>query len=174
MAAYESEILSQIFNRAKSYESFAEEFAKSRFMVLSSAYGQNSEELAALEKIASQIKCTVQISGAGISQTIDFESGDSGDYLDVIEHGMPAPQTGGQGGTVTNPDGSTRPSNVPEQLWGNPIDEYAKVGAEVQSEVNTMLSGQFAEEVRSIVSNSNADIARIVKNEFLKSVEFFG
>lgn len=142
-------------------------------MVLSSVYGQNSEELSAMEKIASQIRCEVTLSGNGISLSIDYEGGDSGDYLDIIQHGMPAPLTGGQGGIVTNPDGSTRQSNVPEELWGNPIDEYAKAGTDVQGEIEQMLNTLFSEEVRSIASSSSAEIAAIAKKQILNTMATF-
>jgi hypothetical protein len=60
-------------------------------MLRSSEYGDNEEEIAALQNIAENIKCTVETSDGGVSLNIDFDNGDRGNYLEVVENGMPAP-----------------------------------------------------------------------------------
>lgn len=133
-----SVIIALIASKAQDYQSMAENFAKSRFLLASIEYGQNEDETRALEKIASGIKCKISQTESGITMDIDFDGNDAGNYLEIIESGMPAPVTGGAGGFVHNPDGSTETSKVPPELWGNPIPEFAKSGSDVLGEVKNM------------------------------------
>lgn len=149
--------------RVKSFELTADAFARSRFMLRSSEYGDNEEEIAVLQNIAENIKCTVETSDGGVSLNIDFDNGDRGNYLEVVENGMPAPQTGGDNGVVTNPDGSTRLSEVPQQLWGNPIEEYSEQGSEILQEIKTMLTSLFKTYVEDVISDCRSEITKIAK-----------
>jgi hypothetical protein len=132
-------------------------------MLRSSEYGDNDEEMKALEDIANGIKCRVESTEEGLSLAIDYEYEDPGDYLSVIEDGMSAPLTGGNNGIVTNPDGSTRQSEVPPELWGNPIEEYSEAGSEIKDEIHAMVSDLFASYVETLVSESRSEIAEIAK-----------
>lgn len=152
-----------VAKKMEPFEHFAESFAKQRFLLYSTEFGTNAEETEALQRIAAEIRCDIAQSDGGVSIDIDFDTGDRGNYLEVVEEGMDAPLTGGHNGVVTNPDGSTRPSNVPEQLWGNPIDSYAKSGSEVLEEVRMMLKDLFTSRVREVVSESKPELARMAK-----------
>ena len=167
---YKEAVISLIAGKAQSFQPFAESFAKSRFLLYSVEFGQNEEEAAALQQIADGIQCRIASTDGGIDLTIDFDNGDRGEYLDVIEGGMDAPLTGGHGGIVTNPDGTTRPSLVPEPLWGNPIDEYAKAGSDVCEEVRMMLKDLFADRVREIVSECKPMIAQAARKEIVQEI----
>lgn len=157
-------IIELISSEAHKYQQMAENFAKSRFLLASIEYGQNEDEAQALEKIADGIKCTISSVSTGLTLDIDFDNNDAGHYLDVIQGGMGAPVTGGEGGFVHNPDGSTETSKVPPELWGNPIPEFAKQGSDVLGEVRMMLQQLFADEVRNIVQEQKPQIATLVKN----------
>ena len=166
-----SAVISLIASKAQGYRSMAEGFARSRFQLASIEYGQNEDEMLALEKIAAGIKCNIEQTATGVSLNIDFDDKDQGNYLEIIEHGMPAPVTGGAGGFVHNPDGSTETSKVPPELWGKPIPEFAKTGSDVLGEVKTMLSDLFFEEVRHVVAASNYEIAAQAKDYVLKELK---
>lgn len=145
------------------FEHFAQTFAQQRFLLYSTEFGTNTEETEALQQIAAAIRCNIEQSDGGVSIYIDFDAGDRGNYLEVVEEGMDAPLTGGHNGVVANPDGSTLPSNVPEHLWGNPIDSYAKSGSEVLEEVKMMLKDLFTARVREVVSESKPELAKMAK-----------
>lgn len=167
----QNQICNLIAGKAESFQPFAESFAKQRFLLYSSEFGTNAEEIEALQKIASVITVKISRSGTEVNLDFDFDNGDRGNYLEVIEDGMDAPLTGGHNGIVTNPDGSTRPSNVPEQLWGNPIDSYAKSGSEVIDEVKMMLKDLFTNRIREIVSENKGEIARLAKSEIVQEIQ---
>lgn len=150
----------------------AENFARSRFLLAAMEYGQNEDESSAQEKIASGIKCRIEQTESGLSLDIDYDDNDTGNYLNIIQNGMPAPVTGGAGGFVHNPDGSTETSKVPPELWGNVIPQFAKSGSDVLGEVRNMLSQLFADEVRAIVSDSKSEIAAIAKSYILQEMQF--
>lgn len=153
-----------IAKKAKPFQPFAQNFAKQRFLLYSTEFATNAEETEALQKIADGIRCRVEKSGEGVSVEIDFDAGDRGNYLEVVEEGMDAPLTGGHSGIVTTPDGSTRPSNVPEQLWGTPIDVYAKSGSEVLDEVKVMLKDLFTNRMKELVTESKPELAMLAKD----------
>lgn len=158
-------------SKAKDFEMTAEAFARSRFMVRSSEYGENVDEMEALQKIADGIKCRVEQSDSGISQAIDFDDNDRGNYLEVIEEGMSAPLTGGDNGIVTEPDGSTRQSNVPERLWGNPIEEYSKQGSEILEEIRMMLQDLFRTYIQELISDSRSELVNIARNYVVQELQ---
>ena len=158
-----NKVISLIANKAQGYQTMAQNFAKSRFLLAAIEYGQNEDETEALEKIADGIKCIITPTSAGVTLDVDFDDSDQGNYLEIIQHGMPAPVTGGAGGFVHNPDGSVETSEVPPSLWGNPIPEFAKTGSDVMEEVKTMLKQLFTDEVNNIVRDSREEIATIAK-----------
>lgn len=162
-AELKSGVCKLVSQKAASFRPFAENFAKQRFLLYGTEFGANAEETEALQQIAAGIRCDITQDDNSVSIDIDFDTGDRGNYLEVVEDGMDAPLTGGHNGIVTNPDGSTRPSRVPEQLWGNPIDAYAKSGSEVLDEVKMMLKDLFSNRIREIVSESKPEIARMAK-----------
>lgn len=166
----ETAIIQMIAAKAQEYQTLAESFAKSRLLLASVEYGQNEEESSALEKIANGIKCKVVATETGVGLDIDFDDNDPGNYLEIIQHGMPAPVTGGAGGFVHNPDGSIETSKVPPTMWGELIPEFAKTGTDVLGEVREMLSQLFADEVRNIVQGSHQEIAEIAKAYVIQEI----
>lgn len=148
----------------------AENFAKSRFLLASAEYGANEKEVSALQAIADGIRCRIVNEGNNIELSIDFDDADAGNYLEIVEEGMPAPLAGGSGGIAHNPDGSTYRSQYPPQLWGTPLENLAKTGSDTQSEIKRMLQDLFIQEVQSIVQESKNDIARIAKKHITQSL----
>ena len=171
MAKFDTSIIVRLITeKACEYQTMAQNFARSRFLLAAIEYGQNEEETKALEKIAGGIRCAIAPSATGVSLDIDFDDKDQGNYLEIIEHGMPAPITGGEGGFVHNPDGSIETSNVPPELWGEPIPEYAKAGSSTLEEVKAMLSQLFADEVQRITKESKQEIAGIAKEYLISEI----
>jgi hypothetical protein len=148
----------------------AESFAKSRFLLAAIEYGQNDAEMEALLKIADGIKCTIKPSATGVTLSVDYNDKDQGNYLEIIEEGMPAPYAGGDGGIVHNPDGTFEKSDVDPRLWGTRLDFLAKPGSDTLAEVNRMLADLFRDEVETIVSESRPEIAAIAKDYVMREL----
>lgn len=166
----QAQVSALIGNKAKGLEPMLKAFAQSRFLVAASEYGENEKELDALNMISEAIQCTVVSTGSGVSLEIDFDDGDKGNYLEIIQDGMSAPLTGGTNGTVRNPDGSVQRSAVPEQLWGNPIEEYAESGSDVLEDVKALLKDLFTSNVRDLVSQSRKEISSIAKDAVMQEL----
>lgn len=163
------DVLPIISEKLDGFEDFAKRFAESRFLVATSEYGSNAEETAALEQIAENIVCNLSTVGNGFSLNVDIGSNNH-PYLNIIQEGMDAPLTGGDNGYVTLPDGSTRLSNVPEQLWGNPLPEYAKVGMDVVEEIRTMLTDLLVDQINDAVAASKEQIAQAARTHISQAI----
>ncbi len=160
-----SEIMNILLPRVQEFKDTAINFAKSRFVVAADEFGSNSEERAELDSIAESISVEI-FSDGGNSVGMNIKYGHS-PYLDIIQNGMPAPLSGGDGGMVTEPDGSQRPSLVPEQLQGQTLPEYSKTGKDVMGEVATMMQDLFKAAVQEAVSNSKQDIGNYISKTYL-------
>ena len=150
------------------FKLLAQEFAKSRFLVNASEYGMNDKESEELMKIADGIN--ISLSSGGSSLQLEITYGES-PYLNIIENGMSAPLAGGDNGVVTNPDGSQEPSEVPEPLWGNPIDSYAKEGEDVMGEVKEMLTSLFRDAVVQAAGEARPEIIETIRPELVRHVQ---
>lgn len=151
--------------KLRGYELFAEQVGKSRFMVLCMDIGANPNETKEIEKIANSFRYSVKATEAGVELGRSYLNSP---YEDIIENGMPAPKAGGSGGLVHMPDGTTRSSNVPHQLWGNEIPEYAKQGTSAFREMDMMQSSLFPQEVKAAIQASRSDLAKLVKGEMVQ------
>ena len=160
-ASINNKIIDVIKDSVQDFTILAQNFAKSRFLVLTTEFGQNQEELDALNHLADRIRCNINKTDSGVSLSIEYD--DDYEYLNVIQEGMDAPLTGGNNGIVTNPDGSTEQSKVPQTLWGTPLEQYAKEGEDVIGEIRTMLTDLFKDRVQEAVSESKQKITDIVK-----------
>lgn len=158
--------------KSKGFKMIGEAFAKTRFMVAASEYGDNPDEQHALAQISDAFRCDVVETAEGVRLVFDTDNGDPGNYLNIIEEGMPPPLSGGNNGIVTLPDGSTRPSRVPEQLHGQPIEEYAEPASDVINELETMLGDLFADHVHNVIGESRNEIIsytqHVISNSFGK------
>lgn len=126
---------------------------------------QNEKEQAEYAKIANGSKYTLVQSGSSIALS---ESEITNSFFQpVIEEGMGTPLSGGHGGFVTEPDGSTRTSNVPYPLRGTPLPQYAKAPNPVSEGVQTMLQSLFPSWANETVADSKADIVQIIKPEII-------
>lgn len=165
-------IIDIISNQVQDFTEFAQNFAKSRFAVLTTEFGENQEELDAIDYLVSKIKCNIQRTDSGVSLFIGYD--EDYEYMNVIQEGMEAPLTGGNNGIVTNPDGSTTYSNVPPQLWGTPIEQYAKEGEDVIGEIKMMLTDLFKERVQEAVSECKSQIAKEAKSHIIERMNQHG
>lgn len=64
--AIKHEVIGLIASKMQEYKVLADNFVKSRFLLASVEYGQNEEEMQALQKIADGIQCTIYQTDAGI------------------------------------------------------------------------------------------------------------
>lgn len=126
---------------------------------------QNEKEQAEYAKIAEGSKYVLEQSGSAIA-LLESEITESF-FQSVIEEGMGAPVSGGNGGFVTEPDGSTRASKVPYPLRGTPLPQYAKAPNPVSEGVQTMLQSLFPSWANETVADSKADIAQLAKKEIV-------
>lgn len=166
-----STIISLIAAKAMGYKDMAESFAKSRFLLAATEYGENDEEMEALQKIADGIRCNIFATPSGVSLSVDYDDNDQGNYLEIIEQGMPAPYAGGDGGIVHNPDGTFKVSEVNPNFWGTRLDMLSKPGSDTLEEVNRMLGDLFRDEVQNIVSESRGEIAQAAKNYIVQELQ---
>lgn len=162
-----SDIVSIAESKLSGYDSEAEQVGRSRFMILCMDMGANPEEVAEIEKIADSFRYTVIKEGDELQLSREVCQSP---YAEIIENGMPAPYTGGEGGLVHMPDGTTRASNVPVQLWGHELPEYAKAGTSAFEEMDLMQKTLFPQAVRDAVQASRQEYSEIAKQEILKRI----
>lgn len=167
---FEVKLRSLIAERSRGFKTVGEAFAKTRFMVAASEYGDNPDEQHALAQISDAFRCDIVATPEGVRLMFDTDNNDPGNYLSIVEGGMPPPLSGGNNGIVTLPDGSTRRSRVPEQLQGQPIEEYAEPASDIMDELETMLGDLFADYVNNAVDESKSDIIAHVQNVISNSL----
>lgn len=129
---------------------------------------RNEKEQAEYAKIAQSAQYEFGQNGAGVS--LKESEFDVSPFKEIIEEGMGTPYSGGQGGTVTEPDGSTHSSNVPSQLWGTPLPWYAKEANPVSEGIITMLKSLVPSWVRETAADSKSEIAEVLKEDILKEL----
>lgn len=162
------DVVDIVISRLSGYEAEAEQIGRTRFMVLCTDIGANPEEIAEIEKIANSFRYTVTKEGdeAQLSREVCQSP-----YAEIIENGMSAPYTGGQGGLVHMPDGTARSSNVPVQLWGHELPEYAKQGTGAFEEMDRMQQTLFPQAARDAVQASHREFSELAKEEILKKIK---
>lgn len=165
---HNSDVINIIASKLDGYELEAEQLGRSRFMILCMDNATNEDEIREIEKIANSFRYSVVATAEGCELRREIMKSP---YAEIIENGMPAPLTGGQGGLVHMPDGTTRPSNVPEQLWGYEIPEYAKQGTSAFEEMDNMQRSLFPQAVKDATQASRKDFAELVKNELIKNIK---
>ena len=164
----DNEIISIIAENLYGYESEAEQLGKSRFILLCTDINANPQEVEEIEKIANSFRYSIVKTEDGVELHREYLQSP---YAEIIENGMHAPYTGGSGGLVHMPDGTTRQSLVPHQLWGNEIPEYAKQGTSAFKEMDLLQQTLFPNAVKDSVQASHNDFAQIAKSEFLEQVK---
>ena len=122
---------------------------------------QNEKEQAEYERIADSMSYRLISNGTSVS--LNGQEKQELPFQEIIEYGMTAPLSGGRNGTVTEPDGSTRPTNVPNQLWGTPLPEYAKEPNPVSDGIQQMLQTLVPSWIEETVSDSKTEIAQLIK-----------
>jgi len=153
------DIMSIILPYVESYKTTLIEFAKSRFLVAAQEFGMNEKETAELSAIADSINVEIVSGGSSIDFNITFGTSP---YLDIIQNGMPAPLSGGNGGIATNPDGTSYVSDVPIPFQGEPIESFSKTGQDVIGEIGTMAVNIGRDIVSDAANAANTEIAQAV------------
>ena len=169
-APTQQDYISIIKSKISGFEQFAENFGKERFLVYVSEIQAPAEEPEAFEKekdemeaIADAFKCEIQIDENTFTLFFRFDERNPGNFLEIVDAGMPAPLAGGDHGTSHNPDGSTYASPTPIQHWDDPVEGYAKPATGVINEIRTMLADLFRTELNEAISAGKQEILNLVK-----------
>lgn len=157
----QSKINDIIFSHTKDFKPMFDNFIKSRLIQNTMLFQTNEKEIDALNEIISKTNCDISLSNEGISLSLNFDEKEN--WWKIINEGMSAPLTGGNGGVAHNPDGTTYISKVPEALQGKPIPQFAKHGIDIESEIETMIKDLFTNIVNEIISSNSEEIAEAVK-----------
>lgn len=128
-------------------------------------YKDNAEEASATDAEISATKVIVSFDG----KTVRLQLLTSGSMWDsVTTEGKGTALVGGSGGIVTEPDGSTRPSNVPSQLWGTTtVDDSAEPSSVWKENFIMMAETILPSEVQEILASNKSSIAEAVKPQIL-------
>lgn len=131
-------------------------------------YKDNAEEAAATDEEISATQVTVSFDGKKVKLSLET----SGSMWDsVTTGGKGIAMIGGQGGTVTEPDGSTRMSNVPPQLWGTrPVDDSAEPASLWKENFMKMAESLLPGLVQDIIASSKAMIADAIKPQIVAAL----
>ena len=128
-------------------------------------YKDNAEEAAATDAEIAATKVIVSFDG----HTVRLQLITSGSMWDSIStEGKGTALIGGSGGTVTEPDGSTRQSNVPPQLWGTTtVEDSAEPASPWRDNFMKMVQTLLPSQVQDIISSSKAFIADAIKPQII-------
>lgn len=169
-APTQKDYISIIKSKISGFEQFAENFGKERFLVyVSEIQAPDEEELAfqkekeEMEAIADAFKCEIKVEGNKFTLFFYFDERNPGNFLEIVDAGMPAPLAGGDNGISHNPDGSTYRTPTPMELWDEPVPGYAKPATGVINEIRTMLSDLFRTELKEAIAAGKQEILNLVK-----------
>lgn len=141
--------------------SFFTNLAQSERSKESGEYKDNPEEAAAMDQEISNTKVDVIFDGSNVTLQLST-SGSLWD--DVSTEGKGTAYIGGDSGTVTEPDGSTRMSNVPEQLWGTrPVEDSSEPASPWKENFRKMAESLLYGQVEDIIQSAKAQIAEAAK-----------
>ena len=163
MAIDESFIAGVVVRNGQWMADSATSLLRSRWAVAASA-AQNEKEAAEYAKISESYEYTLVQKGGSVS--FAMKEREVSPFEKIIEEGMPAPLSGGNAGTVTEPDGSTRPSLVPPQLQGQELPQYAKDPNPISEEAHTMLETLTTQWVEETVQDNQGEIAQEAAKEW--------
>lgn len=132
---------------------------------------RNEKEQIELEKIGNSVQYT--ISNTNNSVCVQKKQFSDSPFQDVIEQGLSGLLSGGHGGIVTEPDGSTRMSKVPDYLQGQDVDFlYGRPADPVSEGIDTINSEKIPEWLNEEFNDSKSEIAnRIIKPEIIKELQ---
>ncbi len=170
-APKQSDYIAIIKSKISGFEQLAENFGKERFMVYASEIQAPDEDANAFEKeraemeaIADAFKCEIQVNENTFTLFFHFDERNPGNFLEIVDAGMPAPLAGGDHGVSHNPDGSTYASPTPIQQWDEPVPGYAKPETGVINEIRTMLSDLFRAELGEAIATGKQEMLQLVKD----------
>ena len=155
--------LSFLAGDVEGLSSFFTSLAQSERSKEADEYRDNPAEAAAMDAEIAATKFVVSFSG----NTVTGEIITSGSLYDgVSTEGKGEAYIGGSGGIVTDPDGSTRMSNVPPQLWGTSVVEgSAEPSSPWKENVMTMVESLLPGLVGDVMNAHRQEIAEAAKPE---------
>lgn len=169
-APKQEDYLRIIASKLNGFETFAENFGRARFLVYESEIqapdedGEAfAEETAEMEAIAAAFRCEIKQSGNRFGLYFYMDERNPGNFLEIVDSGMPPPLAGGDHGYSHKPDGSVYPSPTPMERWDEPVEGYAKPATGVINEIQTMLTELFRQRIQEAVEESKQEILGLVK-----------
>lgn len=163
--------LSIIKSKMSGFEQFAESFGKQRFLVYKSEVHAPAEKAMAhikedteMEAIADAFKCEIVQTDGTFTLFFYFDERNPGNFLEIVDAGMPPPLAGGHRGISKNPDGSTYKTPTPIERWLDEVPGYAKPATGVINEIRMMLSDLFRSEMNEAIESAKQDILQLVKD----------
>lgn len=122
-------------------------------------FTDNAEEMAATNAFFDSLVPTASVSDG----MVRFSIPDSNDqWGNTIEEGT-SPVSGGQGGSVTHPDGHQEPSRVPIQLQGTPLPWLSAAGVTWKDNVIKQAQTLIPEAISSVISEYSEEISKSVR-----------
>ena len=110
----------------------------------------------------------VDISVEGNTVSVKIVTSGS-EYDKVSTEGKPEAFSGGQGGTVTLPDGSTVTSNVPPELWGQPVPNSAEPPSVWKDNAIKMIQSLLPGQIKDYITGKLGSKIAPVIGQFLSS-----
>ena len=153
--------LSEVLQEAASaLKDFFSNLVRSERMKESGEYLDNPEEAAQMEAEINATGVDFYIDGSSISvKIVTSESL----YDKVSTEGKEESYSGGQGGSVTLPDGTVVDSEVPQQLWGQPVPNSAEPPSVWKENAITMIKSLLPDQLRDYVkSHLGGKIAPVI------------
>lgn len=115
----------------------------------------NDNEFAIIDSLANSVQCVLDTAGSTVSCSIDY---DNSHVIETVEAGTGALYAGGDNGTVTELDGSTRDTNVPENFWGTRVSWLERSGQPITENIETRLHTLVPSAVSEALESSSDSI----------------
>ena len=115
----------------------------------------NDNEYAIIDDLANSVKCVLNAEGSTVSCSLDYNDSPA---IKTAETGTGALYAGGDNGTVTELDGSTRDTNVPENFWGTRVSWLERSGRPITENIEIRLHTLVPAAVTEAVESSSDSI----------------
>lgn len=139
---------------------------RSERMKDSGEYSDNPEEAAQMQAEIDATDVEFEVEGSSIAVKI-VTSGS--EYDKVSTEGKPESYSGGQGGIVTLPDGSTVRSEVNPNLWGQPVPDSAEPPSVWKDNAIKMIQSLLPQQIKDYVTERIGSKIAPVIGQFLSS-----
>lgn len=134
-----------------SLEDFYTNLARNELSKIGNEYSDNEKEYAATMDVINTTQAIIVVEGATVK--LSFRFGGNPDWLEVMDQGKGESYAGGDGGTVTNPDGSVEPSEAIEAAYGSPVPNTSEPPSYVIENIQKLAGLYFPDDIRSLFSS---------------------